>query len=477
MRNLQDPKVTVPGDGYCGLHACLVHTLLATQFMNSSQSHTDFTAMRDALLACKDDIDALPDNAVEFFRLGSSSLPTRMHDIFSEFPAWQRAWRAQLDTQEGVSKAILLKYYAEHLDNLNAFCAYSAPGALDGSDFFRAWRDAYEQGPYAPESDNSSTFSEALADYAAIFVSGSIRDSYHDDPTYLNLFGSFCQAYANSTTRQREQNERINFMNGGEEAISFHFDELFAYFNDTLGSGSNPFEIGAPQTYWLGDEDVRLILDRTVMPNCNFEFVGLNASNPSRVHWEVTASNGFMRSTPSLDWANRQRALVYCNTKVDAQPFRGAYSPQVDFSLLPLSAGIVVFTEAIRDIVDLQTGSASFWDTPKKMKTLQDAETRLSEEIQAFEIACNTGRLDLAEDEVEDLSVAVENMRVAIDDFRMTYAALDQEYARFNILLKICIWIRDKVMQMIDKVMQRIDKVDDSMGGLDSPVAMVTCQA
>ena len=128
MRNSKDPTVGVPGDGYCGLHACLAHTLLATQFMNSSQSHTDFTAMRDALLACKDDIDALPDNAVELFRLGNSSLPTRMHDIFSGFPAWQRAWRAQLDTQEGVSKAILLKYYAEHLDNLNAFCAYSAPG-------------------------------------------------------------------------------------------------------------------------------------------------------------------------------------------------------------------------------------------------------------------------------------------------------------------------------------------------------------
>ena len=88
MRNSKDPTVGVPGDGYCGLHACLAHTLLATQFMNSPQCHVNFMAMRDALQACKDDIVALPDNAVEYFRLGSSSLPTRMHDIFSEFPAW-----------------------------------------------------------------------------------------------------------------------------------------------------------------------------------------------------------------------------------------------------------------------------------------------------------------------------------------------------------------------------------------------------
>ena len=470
MRNLQDPKVTVPGDGYCGLHACLAHTLLATQFMNSPQSHANFTAMRGALQDCKVLIDDLSDNEVEYFRLGSSSLPTRMHDIFSEFPAWQRAWRAQLDTQEGVSKVLLLRYYEEHLDNLNAFCTHSDPGELDNSEFFQAWRDAYERGPYASQSDNSPIFSQALADYAASFVSGSIRANYHDDPTYLALFGSFCQAYANSSTRQNEQAERINSIDDDQEAISFHFDGLFAYFNTTLHSNANPFEVGALPVNWLGDEDVRLILDRTVMPNCNFEFIGLNASNPSGVHWEVTVSTVFMDSTPSLDWANRQRALAYYNAKVDAQPSRVAHSPQVDFSLLPLSAGIVVFTAAIRDIVDLQTGSASFWDTPKKMKTLQDAETRLSEEIQAFEIAYNTGRLDLDINEVEDLSVAVEDMRVAMCDFAMTYAALDQEYARFNILLKICIWIRDKVTQMIDKV-------DDSMGDLLSPVAMVTCQA
>lgn len=470
MRNLKDPSVGVPGDGYCGLHACLAHTLLATQFMNSPQSHASLTAMRDALVACQNDIDALPDHAVEFFRLGSSSLPTRMHDIFSGFPAWQRAWRAQLDTQGGVSKASLLRYYAEHLSNLNAFCDYSAPRALDNSTFFRAWRDAYEQGPYVSQSDNSPTFSQALADYAARFVSGSIRASYHSDPTYLNLFGSFCHAYANSTTRQDEEADRVAFLQQAGSPVSFYFDGLFAYFNTTLNRNLNPFDVGALQANWLGDEDVRLILDLTVMPNCNFELVGLNASNPSRVHWEITVSNVFMDRTPSLDWSHRQSALGGGSHQTDAQALVVKQDSQADFSLGSLSTGIASFTIAVRDLVNLQTNSASFWDTPRKMRALQEAETRLTSEIKAFEAAYNAGRLDPDENEVEGLFVAVENMRVAISDFQMHYATLDQEYARFNVLLKICIWIRDKVSQLAHKV-------DDSIDKLDSPVTMVACSA
>ncbi len=469
MRNALDPKISVPGDGYCGLHMCLAHALLAYQFMNSPQSHADLRAMRDALLACKNDIDALSDHGVEVFSFGSSLL-TRIHDIFSGFPAWQRAWRAQLDTQGGVSKASLLRYYAEHLSNLNAFCDYSAPGAIDNSPFFRAWRDAYETGQYAYQVANAPTFTQALADYAASFVSGSIRASFNQDPTYLNLFGSFCQAYANNPTRQNEQAARIAFVGVDQEPISFHFDGLFACFNAALNGNLHPFDVGALPANWLGDEDVRMIVDRTVMPNCNFEFIGLNASNPSRVHWEITVSNGFMERTPSLDWANRQNALERYSRQIDAQATERKQDFKTDFSLVSLSTSIAVFTMAVQDLVDLQTNSASFWDTPKKMRTLQEAETRLTCEIRALEAPYYAGRLDPDENEVEGLSVAVENMRVAITDFQMHYAALNQEYARYNVLLKICIWVRDTIDRLAHQV-------DDSIDKLDSPVTMVACSA
>ena len=418
--------VSVPGDGFCGLHACLAHTLIAYGALRDPVLQDGLRSAQSALSLLRSRVYAIGEH---FTFQSDRSLCDDYLAVFSDFPLWQEHVRDQLMAPSGTSRGMVIERFEEHAGVLDGlYRESSAENPVQENAFFSAWAQRYGAG-----------FQEALTESLQSFMNGTIHGSYRSaGSSYHRLFSSFCDTYHASEARVLEQGlQQQNFGDGSSRHDGFYFESLHCFFVN------HGFNRAAPSRFWLQNNDICLI-NNLVMPGCNFGMLGLRVVNPSAVHWEVSVDGAFQQVAPSLPWSQLQQ--------------RGYNDCSVSFSLLPLSSSMALFTEAIQDFVVKRVSDESIWETSRKMVALSYAISRLQEEANLFNTAYRSGSIEFQYDEVAELSSCLEKMSFVIDSLEQHRNSLQKKYDNINILLKMCMFIRDTLCNMVGDINGSIKK-------------------
>ena len=441
----------VPGDGFCGLHASMILSVL---FEKASESDSSLMTWLHETLA-------LTDNA---------QILARCAKIVS-----QDSMVASECLDQGAVDPKVIAIARKDLQN-------SIDNLTQGrrQHFMHSWRENYEHDVAGLSFDDAVGRLYSLLTQKQVLGSSDLGAVY-----YLELFRSFGVAlsldFSLYEAPVRAEHQALNTVLGAN-AIPYqsNFVDLFHFFQ------RNRFSSDAPRTLWLSQEDITIMQNIMGLSKLSHSFKTF-VFNPTNTHWSVSMSplfcsgllpfqdvdpgdyrvmdSGsamkikFLDSVVRVDLAavGFSRELSHDNRLFHDEDSSEDMSVDESTTLLPAKGAEDVhafFTRFCADLVHNATMHSrggswkhwSLWEAPSRQRVLRVALARLDSEIASLRnISVKVNAAKSAEI-IDWITELTEIRRPALQKM---YNNVHGRHSKRNFLIRLLQFLRDKLLYLI----------------------------